>query len=208
MQDPGHVCDLHTTAHSNTGSLTQWTRPGIELASSWILVRFVSTEPRQELLTTIIFNLFRLHANFDYTQNGSDGCSNQLAPCQLRSWSQHSGDTIQSSKNIQDQSSLMAQWVKHLALSLLRLWLQWWHGFHPWPGNVHMPQVRPKKPNQPTNQPKISQYHSQRGLSAFWGITEASAQYFKPWTLMMNRLAHTTYILMTSAGTETGNMEI
>ena len=29
--------------------LTHWARPGMELASSWILVRFVSTEPWQEL---------------------------------------------------------------------------------------------------------------------------------------------------------------
>ena len=32
-----------------TWSLTYWARPEIEPASSWILVRFVSTEPRQEL---------------------------------------------------------------------------------------------------------------------------------------------------------------
>ena len=28
----------YTTAHGNTGSLTHWVRPGVELASSWILV--------------------------------------------------------------------------------------------------------------------------------------------------------------------------
>ena len=38
-----------TTAHSNTASLTYWLRPGIEPESSWIPVRFVSTEPRREL---------------------------------------------------------------------------------------------------------------------------------------------------------------
>ena len=37
------------TAHGNTQSSTHWVRPGIAPASSWILVRFVSTEPRQEL---------------------------------------------------------------------------------------------------------------------------------------------------------------
>ena len=31
-----------TTAHSNTGSLTHWARPGIEPASSWFLVDFVN----------------------------------------------------------------------------------------------------------------------------------------------------------------------
>jgi len=31
----------YTTAHGNAGSLTHWARPGIELSSSWMLVRFV-----------------------------------------------------------------------------------------------------------------------------------------------------------------------
>ena len=39
----------YTTAHGNTGSLTHRARPGIKPASSWMLVRFVSAEPRQEL---------------------------------------------------------------------------------------------------------------------------------------------------------------
>ena len=36
------------TAHSNAGSLTHWVRPGIEFTSSWILVEFITTEPRWE----------------------------------------------------------------------------------------------------------------------------------------------------------------
>ena len=39
----------YTTAHDNARSLAHWTRPGIKPASSWILVRFVSAEPWQEL---------------------------------------------------------------------------------------------------------------------------------------------------------------
>ena len=35
----------YTRAHGSTRSLTHWARPGIEPESSWILVRFVSTEP-------------------------------------------------------------------------------------------------------------------------------------------------------------------
>ena len=35
----------YTTAHSNARSLTHRSRPGIELASSWILGGFVSTAP-------------------------------------------------------------------------------------------------------------------------------------------------------------------
>jgi len=32
----------YTTAHGNAGSLTHWARPGIELATSWVLVGFVN----------------------------------------------------------------------------------------------------------------------------------------------------------------------
>ena len=39
----------YTTAHSNAGSLTHWGRPGIEPASSWILVRSITAEPQREL---------------------------------------------------------------------------------------------------------------------------------------------------------------
>ena len=39
----------------------------------------------------------------------------------------------------------LVQWVKDLAL--LQLWCRWqlWLRFSPWPGNLHMPQVWPKK---------------------------------------------------------------
>ena len=40
----------YTTAHGNFGSLTHWSRPRIKPTSSWILVRFISTGPWQELL--------------------------------------------------------------------------------------------------------------------------------------------------------------
>ena len=33
----------YTAPHSNTGCLTHWVRPGTEPASSWILVRFVTS---------------------------------------------------------------------------------------------------------------------------------------------------------------------
>ena len=35
--------------HGNAGSLTHWSRPGIEPTTSWSLVRFISTAPRWEL---------------------------------------------------------------------------------------------------------------------------------------------------------------
>ena len=57
------AADLHTepclrptTAHGNTGSLTHWARPGIEPVSSWILVRFISAAPQQELLLKVLLH--------------------------------------------------------------------------------------------------------------------------------------------------------
>ena len=44
----------YTTAHGNAGSLTHWLRPGIEPATSWFLVRFVSDAPQQELQNSFI----------------------------------------------------------------------------------------------------------------------------------------------------------
>ena len=39
---------IYATAHSNTRSLTQRARPGIEPESSWILFGFITTEPGWE----------------------------------------------------------------------------------------------------------------------------------------------------------------
>ena len=50
----------YNTAHGNAWSLTHWTRPGIEPASSWILVRFVSTVPEWEL--PVIFSEYMLRS--------------------------------------------------------------------------------------------------------------------------------------------------
>ena len=42
-------------SHSNTRSLTHWARPVIKSATSWLLVRFFSATPGQELLTFFFF---------------------------------------------------------------------------------------------------------------------------------------------------------
>ena len=39
----------YTATHSNSRSLNHWARPGIEPASSWILLGFITAEPRQQL---------------------------------------------------------------------------------------------------------------------------------------------------------------
>ena len=48
----------NTTAHSNAGSLTHWMRPGIKPSSSWILIRFVTTEPQREFLDALFKLVF------------------------------------------------------------------------------------------------------------------------------------------------------
>ena len=39
----------YPATHSRAGSLTQWARPGIEPASSWVLVGLITTESQQQL---------------------------------------------------------------------------------------------------------------------------------------------------------------
>ena len=48
----------YNTAHGNMGSLTHRERLAIESASSWILVGFVTTEPRWELHVHILEEQF------------------------------------------------------------------------------------------------------------------------------------------------------
>ena len=51
--DPSCICNLH----HNVVSLTHWVRQGIEPASSWILVRFISTAVQQELRKSMFWIL-------------------------------------------------------------------------------------------------------------------------------------------------------
>ena len=43
----------YATAHGNAGSLIHWATPGIKPGSSWVLVRFITSEPRQERKTSV-----------------------------------------------------------------------------------------------------------------------------------------------------------
>ena len=55
----------YTTAHGNAGSLTHWVRPGIEPASSRVLVGFVTAEPQWELpqasISSLLYKKFPLY---------------------------------------------------------------------------------------------------------------------------------------------------
>ena len=52
----------YTTALGNTGSPTQWARPGIEPESSWILAGFGSAVPQWELPETQVYILLDSHS--------------------------------------------------------------------------------------------------------------------------------------------------
>ena len=60
------ACVTYTTAHGNTGSLNPWVRPGIEAATSWFPVGFVSTAPWQELPSFLIIHLNDYNLIFKY----------------------------------------------------------------------------------------------------------------------------------------------
>ena len=53
MPDPSCVCNLHQSSWQHQ-ILNPLSKPGIEPASSWMLVRFISTEPRWELQTEFL----------------------------------------------------------------------------------------------------------------------------------------------------------
>ena len=54
----------YTTAQGNAGSLNHWAMPEIEPVSSWMLVRFVSTESRRELLFRILSYIHTVSCSF------------------------------------------------------------------------------------------------------------------------------------------------
>ena len=92
VRDPSHVCGLHHSSQQHR-VLTHWVGPGIEPASSWILVMFVTAELQQEFqqwlfLTCRLFLIFKslwLGAggrSGDWVQTGHKGifrsCGNVL----------------------------------------------------------------------------------------------------------------------------------
>ena len=58
------VSMTYTTARGNARSLTHWARPGIEPATSWFPVGFISTEPRRELRGWPLLHHFHFMIDF------------------------------------------------------------------------------------------------------------------------------------------------
>ena len=88
----------YTATHGNTGSLTQWVRPGIEPPPSWFLVGSTPTAPRQELLCALLHHAVPL--------SGS--------PVALQRWARH----IRS--ELQHPSWITAQTPPRWAVMLLK----------------------------------------------------------------------------------------
>ena len=64
----------YTTVHSNSWSPTHWVRPGIEPASSWILVRFISTVPQWKLQELLLFTSIPAFICRLFVSSHSDKC--------------------------------------------------------------------------------------------------------------------------------------
>ena len=64
----------YTTAHGNAESLTHWVRSGIEPASSWTLVGFVTTGPQRDLPKNFLNSISQYFSHFN------------LAPCDPPTW--------------------------------------------------------------------------------------------------------------------------
>ena len=60
----GATSATYTVAQGNTRSLTHKARPGIECGSSWLLLRFVSSEPQQEFPKPYFKNSFPTFHSF------------------------------------------------------------------------------------------------------------------------------------------------
>ena len=56
----------YTKAHGNTGSLIHWVRPGIEPASSWLLIRFLTHWATMAMLMELVF----VSASFMFGEEG------------------------------------------------------------------------------------------------------------------------------------------
>ena len=58
MQDLSRICDLYLFSRQCWILKTNWTRPWIKPASSWILARFISAEPQWKLLNLKLKKFF------------------------------------------------------------------------------------------------------------------------------------------------------
>ena len=84
------VSVTYTTAHSNARSLTHWGGPGNESSSSWMPVRFVTSEPEEELQK----KPFKSGGNFcqeEWKRRYSLGLEMPSFPCKWWPGSVHAG---------------------------------------------------------------------------------------------------------------------
>ena len=93
MRDPSHVCDLHHST-GNTRSPIHWAMLGIEPASSWLLIRFVSTASWRELQVSY----------FKW------GCSS-LTHGKRNSWKKESRKVIIRSKYFPHSFATLNKWI-------------------------------------------------------------------------------------------------
>jgi len=78
-----HTSVTYTTAQINTGPLTHWVKPGIEPASSWILVGFIPDEPQWALLLPLCEHGMSFEFFVTYSILSAMFCSFQCKSCFL-----------------------------------------------------------------------------------------------------------------------------
>ena len=80
------VSGTYTMAHSNARTLIHWERPGIQPASSWMLVGFISAEPWWELLDVGFWVVPLVHLPWLFPEMLCSSCNmNHIRVCSLGS---------------------------------------------------------------------------------------------------------------------------
>ena len=129
------MSEIYTTAHGNAESLTHRARPGMETATSWFLVRFLSPAPRQELLKSSLKRMNR-HRN-------------KYRPKKKKK---------KKTKKLQDHTSRCKQCRVPCWFSELKIWCChcWSSGSIPGLGNSACRECRQNKQQQQPPPPKNS----------------------------------------------------
>ena len=115
------VSMTYTIAHGNTRSLTHWERPGIEPASSWILVGLITTEPPWEpfFLIVIIFAFWPL-IHFYPTEHPFPPCYSKLTmTTHVAKFNSCSILSLHLTKPLQYSQSLLRKHFFHLTFAII-----------------------------------------------------------------------------------------
>ena len=115
------------------------------LRKSWELTQLLCTTDWQGIIKLLWLLAWR---------HGKKG-NKYLLFCGHSCWCPHHHMHTHNIYSCSSWSSLVAQWVKDLALSLQWFGLLLWPGFDPWPGKFHMLLVQPQTSKQTEKNQKV-----------------------------------------------------